>query len=175
LKHFTKLISLCANINNKKSRQILKFNSQLKMLFDIWAGCNSSEKVIQKPTLFKKKMRSYFPLYFLQSRLKSRNFKEVPYSLICILKFCKLYFQGYLDGFTHSGLKIGWRVQSLFIFIYFKCWYHVNSSNDLLYNKRFTFDGLPNVVSPTMSVCLIIDLPTAISPNVCLPYHLLLS
>jgi len=25
--------------------------------------------------------------------------------------------------------------------------YHVDSSNDLLYNERFAYDGLPNVVS----------------------------
>jgi len=47
--------------------------------------------------------------------------------------------------------------------------YHVDSSNDTSYIGRFDYDGSPNVVSPTMSVCLIVDFPTAILPNVCLP------
>jgi len=44
--------------------------------------------------------------------------------------------------------------------------YHVNSSNDLLYNGRFAYHGSPHVVLPTMSVCLIVDSPTAILPTV---------
>jgi len=38
---------------------------------------------------------------------------------------------------------------------FFEClnWYHVDSSDDLSYNRRFIYDGSPNVVSTTMSVC----------------------
>jgi len=41
--------------------------------------------------------------------------------------------------------------------------------NDLSYNERFDYDDSPNVVSPTLSVCKIVDSPTFILPNVCLP------
>jgi len=47
--------------------------------------------------------------------------------------------------------------------------YHGDPSNHLLYNRCFAYHGLPNVVSASMSVRLIVDLPTAISPNVYLP------
>jgi len=49
---------------------------------------------------------------------------------------------------------------------YFYCLhlYHVDSSNDLTYNGRFAFDGLRNVVLPTMSVRQIVHSPTANLP-----------
>jgi len=46
--------------------------------------------------------------------------------------------------------------------------YHVDLSNGLSYKGRFTYDGSPNVILPTMSVPLIVDSLTAILPNVCL-------
>jgi len=45
-------------------------------------------------------------------------------------------------------------------------------SSDLSYNGLFVYDGLSNAILPTMSVCLIVDLPTAILPNL-LPVRLI--
>jgi len=44
--------------------------------------------------------------------------------------------------------------------------YHVDSPEDLLYNRCFAYNGLPNVVSSTMSVHRIVESASAILPNV---------
>jgi len=60
-----------------------------------------------------------------------------------------------------SGKFLQYSKQNVYLWI--PCWFVYN---DLSYNGRFAYDCSPNVVLPTMLVCLIVDL---ISPYVCSP------